>query len=317
MFRHRHAFAVCQMVWVIASSALSQQKQPAFPQHDAKWTIRGKVRLQDYVEPQRGEKARFSPRFKCNPIDLTLPETAVYVVGIEKRWSFAVPREVCRVELRAQSFEPLQAVLMAGQTLEIVNASRAAVTIMHTQAYPRLFGFPKLMVSVEPGKPRPGVKTRNEIQPLGVVAGDRRRLVFARPEQSQLVAMVPSRTCKLHILPHPIFATTDTEGRFRLPRLPDGDYHVVAKHPAFGMATQRVSIRGADPKPLSFVLATVRAPAGARSTPSPPRHTQLLRKIRVLETRLRSIQSRRGTRAHGELTSRLSELRRELKALSR
>jgi hypothetical protein len=56
----------------------------------------------------------------------------------------------------------------------------------------------------------------------------------------------------VHVLPHPIFAVADKNGYFALPKLPDGDYELVAIHELLGKVTKKVMINGRSPKPVTI-----------------------------------------------------------------
>ena len=51
-----------------------------------------------------------------------------------------------------------------------------------------------------------------------------------------------------------MFAVTDNIGGFELPKLPDGDYELVAVHELLGKVTKKVTISGKNPKPVTFVF---------------------------------------------------------------
>ena len=80
---------------------------------------------------------------------------------------------------------------------------------------------------------------------------------FAKPEV--LVRM----KCDVHpwmfayigVLPHPYFAVTDKDGKFKLPAdLPAGKYTLVAYHLKAGEATQEITVADGDKKEVSFTL---------------------------------------------------------------
>ena len=58
------------------------------------------------------------------------------------------------------------------------------------------------------------------------------------------------------VLPHPFFAVTDSEGRFRLPHsLPPGKYVIAARHLKAGEAIVEVAIREDQETVIPFSLA--------------------------------------------------------------
>ena len=52
----------------------------------------------------------------------------------------------------------------------------------------------------------------------------------------------------------PIFTVTDEDGRFTLPKLPDGDYEIVAIHERHGAVKQRIRIAGKPRKQVTFTF---------------------------------------------------------------
>lgn len=58
----------------------------------------------------------------------------------------------------------------------------------------------------------------------------------------------------LHVLEHPYYAVTDSEGRYSIPNLPPGSYEVVAWHPSLGPLSHPVKVASEGTQNISFTF---------------------------------------------------------------
>jgi hypothetical protein len=132
-------------------------------------------------------------------------------------------------------YEPYVMGVMVNQKFQIKNSD----PLMHN-----VHATPKV----------PGNKEFNVGQPVQGMVTER---TFASPE------VLVRFKCDVHpwmfayvgVLPHPYFAVTDKDGKFKLPSdLPAGKYTLVAYHLKAGEATQEITVADGDKKEVNFTL---------------------------------------------------------------
>ena len=203
-----------------------QDRRQPFPQEQAKWVIKGRVRAKEPV-------VDFKKRgIRIDPIDLSLEGVIVHVVGLEKRWRTRVPEQPLCVRLTPKGIVPVQPVIVHGQwfaydkTLRpVVFASlgirREAKGALHRYLLPeKHWGkvrFPFRLEPVDPRAPRSG-------------------------------------KARVRYLAHRFFAVSDKGGQFQLPALPKGEYELVAEAAGFKPLRARALIDGEEPKALRLVF---------------------------------------------------------------
>jgi len=135
----------------------------------------------------------------------------------------AVLEENCR-------FEPHVFGVVAGQPLDLVNASR-------TFEAPR--GHPKRNQEFSFNLPRKGMKGR---------------VVLTRPEAFRIKCDVhPWELAWCHVVPHPFFAVSDAEGNFAIKGLSPGEYELEFWHEQLGAQTRKVRIEAGNPARIEDV----------------------------------------------------------------
>jgi hypothetical protein len=132
-------------------------------------------------------------------------------------------------------YEPYVMGVMVNQKFQIKNSD----PLMHN-----VHATPKV----------PGNKEFNVGQPVQGMVTER---TFTSPE------VLVRFKCDVHpwmfayvgVLPHPYFAVTDKDGKFKLPSdLPAGKYTLVAYHLKAGEATQEITVADGDKKEVNFTL---------------------------------------------------------------
>lgn len=210
-------------------------------------TIRGKARFEKYVAPKPQKVSSTDSvclghfpdgvvleKYMMNE-DRTLPHVFVYVKSVggtplEKVWKFDVPSEPAHLDQLGCRYVPHVLGLMKGQAIRVTNSDKTAHNI-HWQGKRNRWG--------------------NFVQNY---KNETRSKPFKKTEHSYFKCDVHSwMSCQVHILPHTVFAVTGADGTFELPRLPVGDYELVAMHEKWGKLTEKVTIAATgDPKPVTF-----------------------------------------------------------------
>lgn len=134
-------------------------------------------------------------------------------------------------------FEPYVRALQAGQKVKFANADSVLYNVHAT---------PKLNHGFNFSIPSPGHS---------------KLLSFTKPELSiQIKCDVhPWEFAYVHVVDHPFFAVTDTNGVFALPEgLPAGRYLVSALHLKAGETVQEVEIKDGENQNMDFVLNAAR-----------------------------------------------------------
>ena len=145
--------------------------------------------------------------------------------------NFEVPQQPVVLEQRDCMYRPHVLALQANQKLEIVNHDNTTHNIHPTPANNREW---------------------NKAQPPGVKVEDS----FSREEIA-----IPVK-CNVHpwmrgyiaVFKHPYFAVTTTDGGFRLPDLPPGEYTIEAWHEKLGTVSKKITIVPGQSQTLEFVF---------------------------------------------------------------
>ncbi|MFQ5504718.1 MAG: hypothetical protein ACE5F1_07985 [Planctomycetota bacterium] len=236
-----------------AEGPATQRKILPFPKHEARWVVHGKVKADTMIQPRklavqatvqqlRGKTVE-DPSRLCNAKNLTLPNVLVVVskVGntpIHRRWQFEVPEDPVLLDQVRCQLVPHVIALMTGQELRITNSD----DILHNVHWR--------------GRKNPRFNFAHR-------KGERTSKWFAAAESSTIGCDIhPWTRCLVHILSHPVFAVSDEHGRFSLPKLPDGDYELVATHELLGKITQKIKIEG---KPRKWVIFVFKVPGKLRA----------------------------------------------------
>jgi plastocyanin len=145
--------------------------------------------------------------------------------------NFEVPQQPVVLEQSGCMYRPHVLALQANQKLEIVNHDNTTHNIHPTPANNREW---------------------NKAQPPGVKVEDS----FSREEIA-----IPVK-CNVHpwmrgyiaVFKHPYFAVTTTDGGFRLPDLPPGEYTIEAWHEKLGTMSKKITIVPGQAQTLEFVF---------------------------------------------------------------
>jgi plastocyanin len=169
----------------------------------------------------------------------TLQNVVVYVKdGLGDR-SFDVPKDAAVLQQKGCMYEPHIVALMAGQTLQVVNADQTTHNI-----HP----IPK------------DNREWNKSQPPGATPIED---TFPRAEVS-----IPVK-CNVHpwmksyiaVLKNPYFVVTAADGSFDLKNLPPGTYTIEAWQEKYGTMDQQVTVGPKESKTVNFTFNAA-APAG-------------------------------------------------------
>lgn len=159
-----------------------------------------------------------------------LANVLVYVSDGLGNWSFPVPEEPAVLDQQGCLYHPHVLAVRAGQTVVFRNDDDT----LHN-------------INVQPAD-NPAFNTG---QP---VAGMTIEKVFENPEIG-----IPARcdvhpwmSAYIHVLAHPYFAVTGTDGAFDLGQLPPGEYVVSVWHETLGTQTQTVTVNPGETAELSI-----------------------------------------------------------------
>ena len=165
----------------------------------------------------------------------TLANVLVYVSkGLEDK-QFDVPKAPAVLDQVGCMYTPHVVAVMVGQTLEVRNSDATLHNVMSEPRVNPPFNF---------GMPSPG-STRN--------------LEFAGAEMkiNTKCFMHPWMSAYIHVLEHPFFAVTGTDGTFKIKGLPPGEFELTVLHEASLLeptpATATVTVAaGEDKKDVNF-----------------------------------------------------------------
>jgi hypothetical protein len=226
--------------WIAATAALLGLQNVTAAEISGKVTLNG--------TPPAEKKVAFDAL--CGKLHTKDAFTRHYVVGADKGLAnvlvylkeapagktFTPPTDKVPVLDQVNCFyEPYVMGVMVDQKFQIKNSD----ALMHNvHATPKAEGNKEFNV----GQPVQGMVTEKS---------------FAKPE------VLVRFKCDVHpwmfayvgVLPHPYFAVTDKDGKFKLPAdLPAGKYTLVAYHLKAGEVTQEVTVADGDKKEVSFTL---------------------------------------------------------------
>ncbi len=160
-----------------------------------------------------------------------LENVVVYVSDGLTSHDFQPPQQAATLEQKGCQYQPHVLAIQANQKLNIVNSDETTHNIHPTPNSNREF---------------------NMTQPHGMPLDH----TFAREEIA-----IPVK-CNVHpwmkgyiaVFKHPYFAVTDKSGAFEIKDLPPGTYTITAWQEKLGTQTQKITVGGAETKPLEFTF---------------------------------------------------------------
>ncbi|MFQ5503887.1 MAG: hypothetical protein ACE5F1_03710 [Planctomycetota bacterium] len=252
-----------------ATKPAAQTKLPPFPKDQAKWVVHGKVKgdavLADrvpgprvYVPGGKPKDERLQVRSDQISMDMTLPGAVITVSDLERRWRFETKRRTHRITItKERRFVPSTVVLDVRDRATCVNLSAAPVWLTLRASGPRSsYSWPiahgkKLLIDSIPRLDAAfAARTvQEEIRGSWNSSNDPRGTCLTLAS-----TVCQDSQCWLYLSSHPVFAVSDEHGRFSLPKLPDGEYELVAIHELLGKLTKKVKIEGKPKKWVEFVF---------------------------------------------------------------
>ncbi len=160
----------------------------------------------------------------------TLRNVFVYISSSFGARQFPVPKDSVFLNQRDCRYLPHVFGMQAGQPLILLNSDSTFHNVFAAAQVNRPFN-------------------------LGMTLSVRKLIrTFERPE-----VMVPFR-CNVHpwmasyagVLDHPFYAVTGEDGKFRLGKLPGGEYEVTVWHERLGVRKQTVRVQESESKEASF-----------------------------------------------------------------
>ena len=200
----------------------------AFPAAKARCRVLGRVRSPHKLRQRTLHVGRHREKYGAELPDedhlcigpgFVLPNVIVWVSGIEKRWSFPKTSSPARVVAKNGRFVPHVLAVRASQRIEIVNELQETLSWYASAAQPK---SPRQRASIKPA-------AKSTYIPKTDAAVESRSH--------------PWMLCRVRRMPHPIFAVTNSTGRFELPALPPGEYELVARHGYLGTQRKRIVVR--------------------------------------------------------------------------
>jgi hypothetical protein len=163
----------------------------------------------------------------------TLRWVFVYVKDGLGGAEFPVPETPVVLDQVGCTYEPHIFGIMAKQPLLIKNSDEGVLHNIHTLSKAGNsfnFGMPRIMESTkEFKKPETMVRIKCDVHGwMNAYAG---------------------------VLDHPFYAVTGTDGSFKLPPLPPGQYTIEAWHEEYGAQTQSVTVSAKEMKEISFTFS--------------------------------------------------------------
>ena len=222
-----------------SAKASSKRARPTpFPTSKAKWSIRGKARAESRLAEPEDKR---DDRYRQNVADLTLPNVFVFVAGLERRWTFRDPQKQ-RLSILADGFSRRIDRCKPGETINV--PAKAGGFYMGSQWL---------------GATKAEQARYRDATSIGYlrVHWPHATHCFKHHVGNRLELWQHKRPwirATIHVLPHPVYAVTDKHGRFTLPKLPPGQYELVAVHELLGKATQKITIARRQPKPVTMLF---------------------------------------------------------------
>ncbi len=222
-----------------APGEMGKSPLPAFPAVDATGVIAGKAIFVGERGKAKGlniEGDKFCEEcWETPPIkeatrvndDGSLPNVFVWVEGLEKRWTFDVPKAAVEVDQKGCLYVPHVVGVMAGQKLRVKNSDDTEHNVHYVGKVNRQFNFKQNKGDVE-------IVDKIKRAELGFLKCD------IHPWMRQWV----------HVKLHPVFAVVAADGSFSLPALPAGKYALHAWHELHGDLTLEVDLEAAGKKDL-------------------------------------------------------------------
>ena len=172
--------------------------------------------------------------FGKNGNDDTLVNVLVYVAkGLQGK--FSPPKEPKVLDQVGCVYTPRVMGVMVGQTLQIRNSDATLHNVMGN------------------------LKTNKAFNQGMAVKGEVMEKVFQNPEFKAdfRCFMHPWMVAYVHVMEHPFYAVTGTDGTFTLKGLPPGEYEIAAMHESsrFELTPERitVSVKAGETKQIEFV----------------------------------------------------------------
>ena len=197
------------------------------------------------------KNARLMTRNHLRSPDGGLADVLVYVKrGLEGQ-TFAPPTNTHLIRIQRYEYEPYITAVQAGQPIRWESDMDLNFHPTPTNRANREFNR-----TLDPGRPVEASFTAPEF--------------FLRTKDD----VHPWLFGYVSVLPHPFFAVTDAEGRFRFPRpLPPGKYTLAAVHRRAGESTQEINLRqplpAGQPLDVQFQLVAKEVSAAAPALPGP------------------------------------------------
>jgi plastocyanin len=167
--------------------------------------------------------------------DDTLENVLVYVSkGLEGK-EFEAPKKPAVLDQVGCMYTPHVVAVMVGQTLEVRNSDTTLHNVMSMPRANPQFNFAM------------------------AVQGGTSNLVFRQPEFKMNLKcfMHPWMSGYVHVLEHPFFAVTGTDGTFKIEGLPPGEYELTVLHEAGALeptpATATVTVAADEASDVEFV----------------------------------------------------------------
>jgi len=163
----------------------------------------------------------------------TMANVFVYVKGGLAKKTYPVPSEPLVIDQNGCQYTPHVAGVMVGQTVKILNPDG---TLHNVHA------LCKVNQEFNMAMPKFRAETTKVF--------DKEEFMF-----SIKCDVHPWMSGWLSVMAHPFFATTKTDGKFKIDNLPAGTYEIEAWHEKLGTQKASVSVTGDETKEISFTFA--------------------------------------------------------------
>lgn len=275
-------FAVTIGMLLQFSCTMSQKPQTpkhavAFPSHEAKWTLRGTVSCNvAMLQASIMRSSQFSYPARCyHPNRKTigkqhlLADVIIEAFPTNKKWTYKnlvdLKRPMLELAIEDKGVRPHTVYALSGDKLRIRND--VDKIRYSTGFWATLNIVPQTILHFTSDKTsQDKADIRVKFDNIGAILTrspvlDSDWYGFLREHDSITLEVRTSGTFqfsvftgkyRLELLDHPLFATTDKQGRFTFPGLPPAEYMVQARHPVLGQIEQVVTITDRNPPDLSF-----------------------------------------------------------------